>query len=225
VCGLFWLSSVVAIVAALVVALRSDVALEQSALRADHIANTLTKVAASSQAHLAELVLDELSYVFIILLAPLMNAAFLRSPRVLFVVGSAMLLAGGVILAQHNAGNFCVTWMAWDHARASGLRAAAMEAAASATLLTAKWGVSLGSFFFVAGVGLYGAALRKMSPALGWSGVFASLAGLTAIPAAWCGPDLEKVSTLLYAPVLLWEIALGVALLRWSARPDSLRAR
>jgi len=212
--GILWLISVIAVLISLIIVLRFDIALNPSELNSDVMGKTLQNVTKSSTAHIIELVFDELSDIAIVVLAALLYLGFSKQSRAGALAGSACLLAGGIILAAHNMGNFALTWIAKDYVLATGTKALALEVAASSMLLTAKWGVAIGSFFFVLGVLIYSVIVTQLSKSVGWLGVIGSILAFIAIPIGWLGPQLQMISVSLYLPLIIWEVTFGIWLIR-----------
>ncbi len=113
----------------------------------------------------------------------------------------------------HNMGNFAVTWIAKDYLLAADTEAAVFKAAAYAILLTAKWGVTLASFFFILGVIIYSSVIQKGSKFVGWFGIIAGTLSIPAMVVGWLGPQYEMLSYRLWGPMLIWQITFGVWLI------------
>jgi hypothetical protein len=223
-CGVLWLVAVVSVWVAVVIVIRFDIALNPSELDSEVLGKTLTRVAEFSWAHILELVFDEISDLAIIILAPLLYLGLHQLNRPVALVGSVCLLAGGIILAAHNMGNFAVTWVAKEYALGAGENAVTLLTSARTVLLTAKWGVAIGSAFFVLGVLMYSLLVRRVSRLVGWLGIAASVLAFVAIPLGWVSPELEALSMNLYVPLMIWEITFGIVLLKkkdWSSPLDS----
>lgn len=84
---------------------------------------------------------------------------------------------------------------------------------ASSILLNAKWGVAIGAAFFVLGVLFYSITIRHLSRIIAWLGILATALAFVAIPLSWINPELEAISVLLYLPLMIWEITIGIWLI------------
>ncbi len=210
--GILMLFSVITVFIALIITLQFDIALNPSELGSEVMGKTLQNVAKFSKAHIAELIFDELSD-FAIVLAALLYIVFRNYNRAGALAGSVCFLAGGIIMAAHNMGNFALTRIANDYVVATGAQAATLEIAANAMLLTAKSGVPIGSSFIVLGVLLYNIVVTQVSRFIGWFGIIGSILAFIAIPLGWISPQLEMISISLYFPMMIWEILFGIWLI------------
>ena len=211
--GILILFSVITVFIALIITLQFDIALNPSELGSEIMGKTLQNVAKFSKAHVTELIFDELSDFAIVAFAALLYIVFSKYNRAAALVGSVCFLAGGIIMAAHNMGNFALTRIANDYVAATGTKADTLEVAASAVLLTAKSGVPIGSAFIVLGVLLYGIVVTRVSKFVGWFGIIGGILALIAIPIGWISPQLEMMSIRLYFPMMIWEILFGIWLI------------
>jgi hypothetical protein len=211
--GALLLFSVITVFIALIITLQFDIALNPSQLNSEVMGKTLQNVATFSKAHITELIFDELSDFAIVVLAALLYLGFRKYNRAGALAGSVCFLAGGIIMAAHNMGNFALTGIANDYVVSTGAQAATLEIAASAVVLTAKSGVPIGSSFIVLGVLLYGIVVTQVSRFIGWFGIIGSILAFIAIPLGWIGPQLEMITYGLYFPMMIWEILFGIWLI------------
>lgn len=219
--GWLWIVSVISVFIAIIIVLRYNIALNPSEIGSEMMATTLSQIAMHSGAHIIELVFDELSDLALILLSPLLYLGLNKYNKALALLGSVSFVVGGTILAAHNMGNFALTWLAKDFVMATGAAAISLQSASAAILLTAKWGVAIGSIFFVSGILFYSLLVKEMSSPLGWFGIVASILAYIAIPLSWASPALEEVSMNLFMPMIIWETAFGIWLIR-SKKLDAL---
>ncbi len=205
--GILWLLVVVTVFTALIITLVYDITLNPGDME-----NTLQNVAKHSTPHIIELIFDTLSDVLLITTSVLLYKLFNKNTKAL--IGSVWIGVGGIILAAHNMGNFAVTWMAKKYVLATGAEAVALKTSAYSVLLAAKWGVTIGSFFFVLGVLMYSVLILKSSKLMGWFGIIAGILALPAMAVGWVSPALEMLSYRLYMPMLIWQVAFGIWLIR-----------
>ena len=205
--GILWILVVVTVFTSLAITLQYDITLNVGDME-----KTLQNVAKFPIPHIIDLVFDVISNTLLIIVGVLLYFIFKKETKALF--GSLWFIIGGSIMVIHNMGNFAVTWIARDYVLAAGAEAAALKASAYATLLTAKWGVSLASFFFVLGVIVYSSMIIKSSKFVGWFGIIAGLLALPALIVAWISPEFEMLSYRLYGPMLIWQITFGLWLMR-----------
>ena len=205
--GILWILVVVTVFTSLAITLQYDITLNVGDME-----KTLQNVAKFPIPHIIDLVFDVISNTLLIIVGVLLYFVFKKETKALF--GSLWFIIGGSIMVIHNMGNFAVTWIARDYVLATGAEAAALKASAYATLLTAKWGVSLASFFFVLGVIIYSSIIIKSSKFVGWFGIIAGLLALPALMVVWISPEFEMLSYRLYGPMLIWQITFGLWLMR-----------
>ncbi|MBT3396483.1 MAG: DUF4386 family protein [Alphaproteobacteria bacterium] len=208
-CGVLWILVVVTVATALAITLVYDITLNP-----DDIEKALQRVALHPLAHVTELVFDTLSDVLLLTVAALLYVVFGR--RLGPMLGSLWFVAAAILLAAHNMGNFAFTWIAGKHAAAAD--PAALEAVAYAVLVVAKWGVTIGSFFFVLGVAVYSAISFPSSKFIGGLGFVAVALAIPAMALPWINPNLEILGYQLYLPMLIWQISFGIWLLRANPR-------
>jgi hypothetical protein len=58
--------------------------------------------------------------------------------------------------------------------------------------------------------------VSKLSKKVGWFGIIASFLGLIAAWIGWIDPSLQYVGFALFIPMILWEFAFGIWLIRKS---------
>lgn len=207
--GILWILIVLTVLIALITTIRYDITLNPGDME-----NTLQNVAKFPVPHIIELIFDVLSDVMIITVAGLLYILFNKNHKLKAHIGSLWLAAGGIILAAHNMGNFAVTWIAKEYVLATGAHAVALKAAAFSMLLTAKWGVTIGSFLFVLGILMYSIIITKSSRFVGWFGIVGSILAFPAMAMLWISTRLEMLSYQLYLPMMIWQIIFGIWLIR-----------
>ncbi|MCG8327639.1 MAG: DUF4386 domain-containing protein [Chitinophagales bacterium] len=205
--GVFLILVVVSILASLTIAVKYGIT-----LNANELEQTLHNVAHNIGAHILELIFDVLSSVFLIIFAVLFYGILRRDTVALIV--STFFIISGVIMIIHNMGNFAVTWIAKEFVQAGNTEVYALKASAYATLLTAKWGVTLASVFLIIGIFICAYHIIKDSKFIGWFGVLSGSLGIPAIMLVWYGTHFEMISYLLWLPVLVWKVILGIWLIK-----------
>jgi hypothetical protein len=208
--GVFWLGSVVLTFISLFVVLRYDITLLDA-----EVASTLQKVAQHPGAHVASLAFEILSTVAQVAAAAALYVLLRERNALWATLGSFMLLAGATIIAVHDMGNFALTRIAQEFV-AGASQSANLESVAQSMILTAKWGVTVGSLFFSLGIVAYCALLMGSTSArrLGMLGLVAGLLAIVAGPLPWIDPALEQAAYGLYLPVMVWQIVFGIWLIR-----------
>jgi hypothetical protein len=183
---------------------------------ADEVAEVLQLVADNQGLHQTEIGFDLASWVILVALGGALYVAFSPHNRLLALLGTLGLAAGGIILAIHDIFWFVFPSVAKDFVSASGSQVEVLLETGRIIMLTANWGLSVGITFMGLGIFAYGILMirsRAVLLALGWLG---AVAGVLAFAGTW----LPRVDESLYAvwialssPVLLWQIGLGLWLL------------
>ena len=204
--GILWILVVITVFAALAITLIYDITLNTGDME-----KTLQNVARFPIPHIIELLFDVISNIVLINVGVLLYFIFKKETRAFF--GSLWFIIGGSIMVIHNMGNFAVTWIAKDYLLAAGAEAALLKVSAYAVLLTAKWGVTLASLFFIFGVIIYSSMIQKESKFVGWFGIIAGTLAIPAMIVGWLGPQYEMLSYRLWGPMLIWQITFGVWLM------------
>ena len=205
--GILWILVVITVFSALAITLVYDITLNTGDMD-----KTLQNVAKFPLQHIIELTFDVLSNIFLMVVAVLLYFLFNKDIKALFA--SLSFIISGTIMVVHNMGNFAVTWIAKDYILATSQEAIALKASAYAILLTAKWGVTLASIFFVFGAIMYSINVLKSSKILGWFGIISGVLAIPAMIVGWLGPQFELLSYRLWGPMLIWQITFGVWLIR-----------
>jgi hypothetical protein len=183
----------------------------------DEVGDTLRRVADNQGLHQAEIGFDLASYVLTVALAGALYLAFSPHNQPLALLGSLGLAAGGLILAVHDIPWFVLPSVAGDFVSASGAEVVALQNTGRVVMLTANWGLSVGVTFQGLGALAYGLLIvssKTVPRALGWLG---AVAGVLLSAGVWLprvDEDLYFVWVLLAIPYALWELGLGVWLLR-----------
>jgi hypothetical protein len=183
----------------------------------DEVGDTLRRVADNQGLHQAEIGFDLASYVLTVALAGALYLAFSPHNQPLALLGSLGLAAGGLILAVHDIPWFVLPSVAGDFVSASGAEVVALQNTGRVVMLTANWGLSVGVTFQGLGALAYGLLIvssQTVPRALGWLG---AVAGVLLSAGVWLprvDEDLYFVWVLLAIPYALWELGLGVWLLR-----------
>ncbi len=183
---------------------------------ADEVGAVLELVADNQGLHQAEIGFDLASYVILVALSGALYLLFSPHRRLLALLGTLGLAAGGVILAVHDIFWFVFPSVAKDFVSASGSQADVLLEIGRIIMLTANWGLSVGITFMGLGILAYGVLMirsRAVLRALGWLG---AVAGILLFIGTWLpriDVSLYAVWTALASPLLLWEIGLGLWLL------------
>jgi hypothetical protein len=196
---------------------------------ADEVAEVLQLVAGNQGLHQVEIGFDLASYVILVALSGALYLAFSPHNRLLALLGTLGLTAGGIILAVHDIFWFVFPSVAKDFVSASGSQADVLLEVGRIIMLTANWGLSVGITFMGLGILAYGVLMirsRSVLRALGWLG---AVAGILLFTGTWLpriDVSLYAVWTALASPLLLWEIGLGLWLLiRGTKQAEDLAAR
>lgn len=207
--GILWILIVLTVLTALIITIIYDITLNPGDME-----KTLQYVSKFPTQHIIELIFDVLSDAMIIIVAGLLYVLFNKDHKLKALIGSLWLAAGGIILAAHDMGNFAVTWVAKDYVLSTGSEAVALKATAFSMILTAKWGVTIGSFLFVLGILMYSIVVTKSSRFVGWFGIISGVLAFPAMAMLWINPQLEMLSYQLYLPMMIWQIVFGIWLIR-----------
>jgi hypothetical protein len=188
----------------------------------DQVAEVLRAVAGNQGLHQTEIGFDLASYVILVALSGALYLAFSPHNRLLALLGTLGLTAGGIILATHDIFWFVFPAVANDFVSASGSQADVLLEIGRAIMLTANWGLSVGITFMGLGILAYGVLIIRSGAvlrALGWLG---AVAGVLLFIGTWLprvDVSLYAVWTALSGPVLLWEIGLSLWLLIKGTKP------
>ena len=183
---------------------------------ANEVGTVLELVADNQSLHFAEIGFDLASFVILVALSGSLYLVFTSHHRLLALLGTLGLAAGGMILAVHDIFWFVFTSIANDFVSASGSQVEVLLEMGRITMLTANWGLSVGITFMGMGMLAYGVLMirNKVVPrALGWLG---AVSGVLLFTGTWLprfDVNLYTVWVALSAPLLLWEIGLGLWLL------------
>ncbi|MBN1117414.1 MAG: DUF4386 family protein [Bacteroidales bacterium] len=205
--GLLLIGYVIFIFIALIISIKFNITLFTS-----DINESLIKINLNSTAHITELIFDTTSSILLITASLLLSILFKK--KTIALIASLWLIIGGIILAIHNMGNFALTWVAKEYVNSSPFNVETLKTSAFSMLLTAKWGVTIGSFFIIIGTILYNLSILKLSKPIGWFGIFAGLLALISLPLVWVDTKYEMLSYNLYLPMILWQIIFGIWLIR-----------
>ena len=212
--GILLLLIVVTSVAA--VAFASSVGTDYN-VPADEVATVLELVADNIGLHQAEIGFDLASYIILVALSGALYLIFSPHHRLLAMLGTLGLATGGMILAVHDIFWFVFPSVAKDFVSASGSQADVLLEIGRTIMLTANWGLSVGITFMGLGILAYGVLMirsRAVLIALGWLG---AISGVLLFTGTWLpriDVSLYAVWTALASPVLLWEIGLGLWMLK-----------
>ncbi|MEK6247608.1 MAG: DUF4386 domain-containing protein [Planctomycetales bacterium] len=183
---------------------------------ADEVADVLQLVAGNQGLHQAEIGFDLATFVILVALSGALYLAFSPHNRLLALLGTLGLAAGGIILTVHDVFWFAFPSVAIDFVSASGSRVEVLLEIGRVTMLTANWGLSVGITFMGLGILAYGVLMiwsGAVPRGLGWLG---AVAGVLLFTGTWLpriDVGLYAAWTALAAPVLLWELGLGLWLL------------
>ncbi|MFF3442213.1 hypothetical protein [Streptosporangium sp. NPDC002721] len=204
--GVLLLGSLIAMVAGAAVAVPSGLTLNPS-----DPAAALAAVGERVGPHLIELALDVLGWLALTAAGLVTAAGSAGAPRpYLVVLAGGLLAAAGLAGMLHDAGNLALTRLT---------AVPEVAAAATATILTAKWTVNLAGLLWVAATAATAAAV-PMPTALRRAGAIVVLPGLAAVALPWTtgvrGPsvEMEQLGYALHLPVMLWFGVLGWRYLR-----------
>ena len=182
----------------------------------DQVGDTLWRVAENQGLHQAEIAFDLISYVLTVALAGALYLAFRSHDRVLALLGSFGLAAGGLILAVHDIPWFALPSIAQDFVSASGAEISVLQNTGRMIMLVANWGLSVGVTFLGLGILCYGILIVSngiVPRALGWLGI---ISGALLSAGVWL-PRIDEglyfIWVLLALPYALWQLGLGIWLL------------
>jgi len=184
-------------------------------LNAFDVETTLTNVAKNSTPHVLGLIIEIVSSIATVALAGVLYLVFKSTNKVGALTGSLWLSASAIVLAVHNQWNLALAWVAKDYAVATGAQKLAVVESARSMLLTGKWGVTIAATFLLLGILVYSLILvSSLSKKVGWFGVIASILGIVGAWIGWFDPSLQYVGFGLFMPMILWEYAFGIWLMR-----------
>jgi hypothetical protein len=219
VAGLFLLASVILVWIALAIVMVGDVEISVSDSE-----RALQQLTTGMSFHITELVFDVLSGFALIGFGAMLYLVLESRARTAALLSAVFIGVSGLIIAVHDMGNFSVAFLVrdWD-ATGEGARLA-LAAAVRSQLLTAKWGVTISSAALIVGmVILNGLFVRKpeLPTVLGIVGLVAAVCATVAMVPAWINAELMQLGYLLYLPMLVWQIWLGIVLIRGRLAGDA----
>ena len=183
---------------------------------ANEVGTVLELVAENQGLHQAEIGFDLASFVILIALSGALYLVFSPHHRLLALLGTLWLAAGGMILAVHDIFWFAFPFVAKDFVSASGSQVDVLLEIGRIIMLTANWGLSVGIAFMGLGMLAYGVLMIRSKAVLRVLGWLGAVAGVLLFTGTWLprvDVSLYSVWIALSAPVLLWEIGLGLWLL------------
>ena len=199
-------------------------------------AGVLTAIADGVNQFRSSIVIDLISHVCIIALAGALFLSFSSFSKSLALIGTLWRVVEGVILAINEIVNSVLLVVAQEFVSATGTEAVALETLGRTLLVTEQWSYGIGMAFFALGSLLFGIlfVVKKAVPiALAWLGVIASLLAVAetwlglALPTLLFGASTNPLLILLFLPIMIYEVLLGIWLLRGGlnskqARPDAV---
>lgn len=183
----------------------------------NEVPEVMRLVAGNLLMHQMEIAFDLISFILLVALSGVMYLVFAPHGKLAAILGSYFLAAGGVILAVHDAFWFVFPSISVEFVLASGVRAEMLSDMGLALMLTANWTLSIGIAFMGIGILLFGLLMIRSRAVPQWQGWIGVLAGALLLTGTWLprvDPELYVLWTILSAPVLVWEVSLGVRLLR-----------
>ena len=182
----------------------------------DQVGDTLRRVAENQGLHQAEIAFDLVSYVLTVARAGALYLGASSHDRVMALLGSFGLAAGGLILAVHDIPWFALPSIAHDFVSASGVETTVLQNTGRMIMLAANWGLSVGVTFLGLGILCYGILIVSsgiVARAFGWLGI---VSGALLSAGVWLprfDEGLYFIWVLLALPYALWQLGLGIWLL------------
>jgi len=183
----------------------------------DQIANTLHNITEDPEKYRISITFDLVSHMAIIAIASALYLMFNKYNRQLALFGTLWRVVEGVIMVFTELNNFILLEVAQNFLSATGTRAATLETSAQSIILVSNLGVTIGLAFLVLGHLAYGILFissKAVPRPLGWLGVVASVIGIVGTLLGLVIPNLLFILTGGIIIVMLYEIVLGIWLLR-----------
>ncbi|MGY5873799.1 MAG: DUF4386 domain-containing protein [Candidatus Thorarchaeota archaeon] len=186
-------------------------------------AGALTAIADGVVQFRSSIIIDLISHVSIIALAGALFLSFSSYSKSLALIGTLWRVVEGIILALNELVNSVLLIVAQDFVSASGTEAVALETLGHTLLITEQWSYGIGMAFFALGSLLFGIlfVIKQAVPrTLAWLGVVASLIAVAetwlglAIPTLLFGASSNPLLLVLFLPIMIYEVILGIWLLR-----------
>ena len=183
----------------------------------DQIANTLRNIAEDPGKYRISIAFDLVSHMAIIAIASALYLTFNKYNRQLALFGTLWRVVEGVIMAFTELNNFVLLEVAQNFLSATGTKAVALETSAQSIILVSNLGVTIGLAFLVLGHLAYSilfVSSKAVPRPLSWLGVVASIIGIVGTLLGLVIPNLLFILTGGIIIVMLYEIVLGIWLLR-----------
>jgi hypothetical protein len=183
----------------------------------DQVTNTLRNIAEDPGKYRISITFDLVSHMAIIAIASALYLTFNKYNRQLALFGTLWRVVEGVIMAFTELNNFVLLEVAQDFLSATGTRAVTLETSAQSIILVSNLGVTIGLAFLVLGHLAYGilfVSSKAVPRPLSWLGVVASVIGIVGALLGLVIPNLLFILTGGIIIVMLYEIVLGIWLLR-----------
>ena len=186
-------------------------------------ADALNAIAASGLQFRASIVIDLISHVSIIALAAALFLSFASYNKTLAMLGILWRVVEGIILALNEMVKSVLLIVAQDFVSATGTEAVALETMGRTLLIIEQWSYGIGMTFFALGSLMFAILFvtQKAVPlTIGRLGVIASLLAVAetwiglAIPDYLFGASSNPLLLLLFLPIMLYEVILGIWLVR-----------
>ncbi|MGY5859007.1 MAG: DUF4386 domain-containing protein [Candidatus Thorarchaeota archaeon] len=186
-------------------------------------ASALTAIANGPALFRANIVIDLISHVCIIALAGALFLSFNSYSKSFAVFGTLWRVVEGIILVLTETVNSVLLIIAQDYVSASGTEAVALETLGRTLLIVEQWSYAIGMIFFALGSLMFAILFvtkNAISLTIGRLGVIASLLAVVqtwvglAIPEFLIGSSTNPLLLIFFLPMIIYEIILGVWLLR-----------
>lgn len=200
--GIYWILVVITIFTSLSITLIFNITLSIKDMEM-----TLTNVHKYTLEHIIELILDTSSNIFLIIATILMYKKY-SNDKIFW--GTLWFIIGGVIMIIHNMGNFAITDLANNYISSTTPNKQHLITTSMGIILTAKWGVTIASLFFLLGTFQYSSVIIYHNKYIGICGIIASIAGIPALVTGRLGMQYEMLSYRLWSPMLIWQISIGI---------------
>ncbi len=185
--------------------------------------DALTAIADGAGQFRASIVIDLVSHVCIIALAGALFLSFSSHNKPLALIGTLWRVVEGIILALNEMVNSVLLVVAQEFVSATGTEAVALETLGRTLLFTEQWSYGIGMTFFALGSLMFAILFVIKQPVplpLAWLGAVASFIVVAetwlglAVPSYLFGASSNPFLIVLFLPIMIYEIVLGIWLLR-----------
>ena len=183
----------------------------------------LTAIANGIALFRANIIVDLISHVCIIALAGDLFLSFNSYSKPLALFGTLWRVVEGIFLVLTETINSVLLIVAQDYVSATGTEAIALETLGRTLLIVEQWSYAIGMSFFALGSLMFAivfATKNAIPLTIGRLGVIASLLAVAqtwlglAIPEFLFGASANPLLLLLFLPIMIYEVILGIWLFR-----------